>query len=465
MRRQARERAEPRVGSRPGRIPEELVLERPRAVLAAVRGFYGWRIVLFAALGLAFTAPGQTVGNSVFIDHFIADLDLTRSQVSGAYLVGTLVGGATMPFVGRWIDRFGVRLVMAFVGAGFALALVGMSAVVGFVSLLIGFTGIRMLGQGALGLVSTTSVSYWFERRRGAALGITVAIGSALMSLAPLALTRVIDVTGWRSAWIVAGVLVGVVVVSTALLGMRDRPEHVGQGMDGDVVDPQTPPSAKTGWARGEAMRTSMFWAVTGAVAAVGLIGTGLQFHQISLLGEQGLTPVEAAANFIPVTIATIAATLLVGALIDRVRPRHLIIACMVLLLGAMLAVPFVSPGVLAVVYALALGTAGGGVRSLEAAVFPRFFGLAHVGAIRGSVMALNVGSTAFGPLALAAGFDLTGSYVPAIGVLAVLPAAVIVAALFAPVPDDALLERIRQRRPTAGSEGAPAESVSQRPD
>lgn len=428
------------------------MLPRVRAVLAAVRGYYGWRIVVFAALGMAFTAPGQTVGVSVFVDEIIPALDLTRSQVSLAYLIGTLTGALTLPVVGRWIDRFGVRVVMATVGLGFAAALAGMSAVAGFASLLVGFTGIRMLGQGALGLVSTTSVTYWFERRRGLAIGITVASGAALMSLAPLLLTGIIGAVGWRASYLVAAVAVGAVVTTIALAGMRNRPEDVGQAVDGDAVDPEQPRPARGGWTRGAAMRTTMFWTITGAVAAVGLIGTGLQFHQISLLGEQGLSTVEAAANFVPQTGATIAATLLVGALVDRLHPRTLVIACMTLLLAAMLMVQVVTPGVVAIAYGLLLGTAGGGVRALEPAAFPRMFGLAHVGAIRGAVMSVNVGSTSFGPLALAAGFDLTGTYTPAILALAVLPIAVIVLALFAHTPGEP--------RPRKREVGAEAERV-----
>ena len=401
------------------------------------RTFYGWRIAVFAALGLALTAPGQTVGVSVFVDELIPALDLTRSEVSTAYLVGTLTGALAMPFVGRWIDRYGVRLVMAGVGVGFGAALVGMSAVTGFVTLLIGFVGIRMLGQGALGLVSTTSVSLWFERRRGLVVGLTIAVGGALMSLAPLLLVGVIDRLGWRTSWAVVGVVVGALVLTIGLAGMRNRPEDVGQRMDGDAPDPDDDaPAPRTGWTRGQAMRTLMFWSVTGGVATVGLIGTGMQFHQISLLGEQGLTTAQAAANFIPQTLATIAATFGAGMLADRVDPRWLVIGSMVLLGAGMLLVQVAAPGLLAVVYAVCLGTSGGSIRALEASAFPQFFGLAHVGSIRGTVMALNVGATAFGPLALARGFDITGAYSEVLVLLLALPLAVIVLTCFARKPE-----------------------------
>jgi MFS family permease len=92
-----------------------------------------------------------------------------------------------------------------------------------------------------------------------------------------------------------------------------------------------------------EALRTPMFWAVAGAVAATGMIGTGLAFHQIDLLGEQGLTPVEAAANFLPQTVAALLSTLLVGSMVDRFAPRWVLLTSMLLLAGAMIAVPLVS--------------------------------------------------------------------------------------------------------------------------
>jgi len=416
-----------------------------RARVAAQLRFYGWRVVLFAALGLALTAPGQTVGVSVFVDEIIVALDLTRSQVSTAYLVGTLTGALTMPVFGRAIDRYGVRIVMAGIGVAFGAALVGMSAVTGLASLVVGFTGIRMLGQGALGLTSTTSVALWFERRRGLALGLTVAVGGALISVTPIVLTRVIGALGWRASWVVTGIAVGSAVVAIALLGMRNRPEDVGQRVDGDAPDPDgAPPPERWGWTRAEASRTLMFWAITAGVSTVGLIGTGMQFHQISLLTGQGLSTTAAAANFVPQTVATIVATIGVGALVDRLDPRWLVIGSMAALATAMLLVPVVAPGALAIVYALCLGAAGGSIRSLEASAFPRFFGTAHIGSIRGTVMAVNVGGTAFGPLALASGAELTGSYAEVLSWLIVLPLAVAVLALVARPPTRGRLAVLR---------------------
>jgi MFS family permease len=411
------------------------LLPGPQAPRPSTR-FSGWRIVALAAIALGMTGPGQTVGVSVFVDPMMASLDLTRSQVSTAYLVGTLAGALAMPRVGRLIDDRGTRVAMALVGGGFGLVLAGMAGVTGLITLVLGFTGIRMLGQGGLSLVSTTAVAPWFDRRRGFAVGVTTAVGSALLSLVPLASAAIIPAVGWRSAWLVTAGAVWLLVLPIATLGMIDRPVDVRQRPDGaavlDEADSLAADAAELArsWTRAQALRAPMFWAVVGAVATTGMIGTGLAFHQIDLLGEQGLTPVQAAANFLPQTAAALTATLAVGAMVDRFASRYVLVGSMLLLAGAMVLVPFVAPGPLAVLYGVLLGAAGSSARALEAASFPKLFGIAHLGSIRGVVTSVGVASTAFGPVALSLGRDLTGSYVQVLVALLVLPAAVCVVAL-----------------------------------
>jgi MFS family permease len=146
---------------------------------APTKGFYGWRMVVFASVALALTGPGQTVGISVFVNPMIEELGISRTEMSTAYLIGTLVGALALPWIGQAVDRFGVRRIMALVGALFGLMLIGMSLVTNIVGLTAGFVGIRMMGQGALSLVATTAVALWFTRKRGLAMGIVSAAGGS----------------------------------------------------------------------------------------------------------------------------------------------------------------------------------------------------------------------------------------------------------------------------------------------
>ena len=405
--------------------------------------FSGWRMVLLCAVVLGLSGPGQTAGVSVFIDPMIEGLGLSRGTISTAYLVGTLAGAFAMPRIGRLIDERGARFTLTMVATAFGVVLAAMAGVTGVVTLLIGFAGIRMLGQGGVSLIATTAVAPWFDRRRGTAIGVTSAVGSALLSLVPVLSAFLIIRIGWRASWVALGLLVWLVLLPVARRGLIDQPSDVGQDVDGlddealaaaVAADVRARP-ATVDRTRGEAMRTPMFWAITGAVTATGMIGTGLAFHQIDLLGQQGLTPVQAAANFLPQTGAALVATLVVGAMVDRFAPRWVLLTSMAMLAAAMLGVGLVSSSLTAALYGMAVGAAGAAARALEGASFPQLFGLRALGEIRGVVHALSVASTAFGPLALSVGLDLTGSYLPVLRWLLVIPVGVAILGLVAPDP------------------------------
>ncbi len=402
------------------------------------RAFSGWRVLVFATIAGALSGPGQTIGVSVFVDHFIADLGLSRSEVSTAYLVGTMLAALGLPLVGQRIDRIGVSRAMTLIGVAFGVALLGMSGVQGFVSLAVGFVAIRLFGQGSLSLVSTVAVTHWFERRRGTALGIFSTGMSVLMALVPVGLSLVIEAFGWRMGWIVSAVLIWLVVVPIARFGLIDTPAHVSQHPDGIPLTPDeahtvaTRPSAT----RSMALRTARFWVLVSATASVGMLSTALNFHQISLLGDAGLTPTEAAVMFLPQVIGAAVAGLLFGYLSDRLTGRSLLPMAMALLATSLVLASRLTPGIVVVLYAISLGAAGGASRSVGATLLPRWFGTRHIGAIQGTATFLNVASTALGPVAFSLARDAAGDYEGAAFWFALVPVAAGLAALtLRPVP------------------------------
>ncbi|WP_219927216.1 MFS transporter [Prauserella shujinwangii] len=387
-----------------------------------------------AAVAMALTAPGQTAAVSVFVDPLIRDLGLSRSVVSTAYLLGTLTGAVVMPLLGRLIDRFGPRRVMATVGLCFGAILMLATIAGEAIGLTAAFVGIRVGGQGALTLVATTTVAIYVHQRRGFAVGVSSAIGAAGISLAPVLLERLVTEWGWRTVWIAEGFAVWALVLPAALLLLprRPTPRTTVAGDDGGSRSRAAP---VVDWTLSEALRTGMFWVVAGGVAVCALVTTGLNFHQLSVLGERGLSAAEAAATFVPQTVAGLVATFGLGWLADRFSDRVLIVLTMLVLALATVGAGWLTPGVTAVLYGAALGAAANGLRTLEAVAFPRSFGTAHLGAIRGVVHSVTVGASAFGPLFLALGRDAATSYRPALLAFAAFPVLITVAAVLVRTP------------------------------
>jgi MFS family permease len=236
-------------------------------------------------LGLIMTAPGQTYAVSVFIEHFIADLGLSRSVVSTLYTMGTLVGSFVLPVVGRQIDRRGPRVVMALIALFFGLACIYMGFVVNAAMLGLGFIAIRMLGQGSLGMVSTNAINQWWVRRRGKMMGLAGLTVSLLgVGGFPALINWLIPIYGWRATYMLLGLVLLLWFAPLAMMLVRDRPEQYGLQPDGfglaaaeHIALEQRVPEVN--WRLAEARRTPAFWVMAFGNAAIAMLGTGLFFR------------------------------------------------------------------------------------------------------------------------------------------------------------------------------------------
>jgi len=195
--------------------------------------FYGWVIWGAATLSLLATSPGQSFSVSLFIDHYIADFNLSRTYVSGLYGVGTFLSALSLTWVGQQIDRHGNRIVSTLIAGLFAIALLACSLLTGPVSILISFIAIRGLGQGSLGLASSTSIAEWFQSRRGFVMGLSIVVFALFQRLYLPWLQRTIDITSWRQTWTLLGGGMALLVLPLTWFLMRDHPEDFGLRPDG----------------------------------------------------------------------------------------------------------------------------------------------------------------------------------------------------------------------------------------
>lgn len=403
-----------------------------------------------AAVTVFMSAPGQSFSVAAFVDPMLAELGFARTGYSVAYMTATLVGGMILPFIGRQVDKFGARKVLPIIAVGLGLACGWMSQLSSIVGLYVGFTLIRCLGQGSLTLIANWIIGEWFQDRRGLAAGICAVGGTASVLVIPQVNNYFIDLYGWRETWMILGGIVCVTLVLPAIVWLRDRPEPLGLLPDwrfpdaarAPMSDDSAPPTDKiepsiVGYTVGEAIRFSSFWKIASVVATVSLVGTGLMFHQVSILGEQGVTRAMALSALGIQAAAATVSTLVAGILIDKIAARFVLATSMALEVCAICLLIYLPSARWVFVYSALLGLHGGIIRSAGSVIWINYFGRQHQGAIQGVSMSTMVFAAALGPVPAAIAKDTTGSYSLALWAFLALPICAGIAVLSATPPPE----------------------------
>ncbi len=413
--------------------------------------FYGWIMLGVAVLMAVATMPTQTVVVSLFNDSLRTSLELDVEQLSRAYTFGTILAAFPLPWIGRMADRHGLRLVTGVVACGCAASVAMLTQVGGLITLAVCFFFMRLLGQGSLGMLAGHTIAMWFERRLGTVHSVLAiagfAGGSALM---PAPTAWLIENHGWRVAALALAGFVLLLTLPAVLLVFRNKPEDIGQHLDGDarehathdVIHGGAPPADDPAFTRAQAMRTRAYWILLPVMCSGGLIGTALLFHMQEMLRSAGLEGAEAQAAVAiqPWPICFGVSMLALGWLVDRVRPRRLLPLAPLLTLGSCVLCLVGVSGLVADGWVVAFMAAGMGVFGVSMGVgvavgnpaIARYFGRTHHGAIRGTVSLATVAATGVGPWLAGKAYLMAGhDFVPILAAFALAGVPLAAASLF----------------------------------
>jgi MFS family permease len=272
--------------------------------------FYGW-IVL--AIGFLAIVAGYICRNtfSVFYPAIVAEFGWTRGNTALIFSINVLVYGIVAPFAGGLADRFRPRYVLASgaVLTGIGMVLCSLAYEKWHFYLLYGV--VAAIGLSIAGWVPlATLLTNWFVRRRAMVFGVLGA-GFGLSLIAAYATQYVILSLGWRTAYLIIGLLVGVVIPPVCILFIRRTPAEKGLFPDGisAAEAEEQPAHAVDGlvatyrrakeWTLGAAVRTHQFWLLFFIwVCTMGLAEQTAISQQVYFYLDAGYAPMSAAAFF-----------------------------------------------------------------------------------------------------------------------------------------------------------------------
>lgn len=184
----------------------------------------GWPVISAAAIGVGLglsPLPFYTLG--VFAGPIMQDFGWGLGQVFSAFIIYTLVGFVSAPFVGLLADKFGARRVALTSIILFGLAMMAQSFHTGSQFLWIALWGLLAIcGAGTLPITFTRAVNNAFSKHRGKALGIALIATGMFGTLAKYFAQELTTMYDWRTAYIALGLLPILISFPISLLAMRD---------------------------------------------------------------------------------------------------------------------------------------------------------------------------------------------------------------------------------------------------
>lgn len=365
------------------------------------------RVLLFAMTCGIVSAFGQTFFIALFVPHFSKFLDVSEATFGGIY-GGVTVGSALLlPIVGAKLDQWKlttfVSFVFALVAASCALIAV---APIGAL-LVVGLFGVRFAGQGLCGHTWSTSIARYFTHSRGSALALASQGHPIGEGVWPAIFLAVIVAWGWRGAFGLASalcLLLFLPLVWALLFPLDTRPSAFA------ASEAEDPPPAKVleaiapkvvaavSWTRGEVLRDWRVWILLPSWFASPFSLTGLFFHQIALAEARSFSKEGIALAFGGYAIARGAGAFLGGGLVDALGAKRVLPLILLPMATGYVTAGLFANDTAAMVYMLLAGVTLGLGGSVRGAFLAEVFGTRHLGAIRSTLGAFAVWSTALAP-------------------------------------------------------------------
>jgi MFS family permease len=377
--------------------------------------FYGWIVTAAAALGIAcsFSVLVVTI-TPIFRAPLSHEMGWSLEQIMLGPTVAGLCGLLTAPFIGALSDRYGARRII----------------LLSFVIEVLVLASFRYLGPDPLGYwlrygalavlcMGTTQVAFsriistWFNQRLGLALGIALAgvgVGGFIWSLL---IQKLIDLYGWRIAYLGIALLIAVITLPVLLLTLRDTPTAMGLTIDGTASVPARQSAAALhGMTLREAMATRQYRLMAVTFLLFGLSLQGAQLHVIPLLTERGVSAQMAAMVQALMLITVIVGRVSSGFMLDRFFAPRVAQGFVLAPVFGIAALALGVTGVPAMLSAMCIGLAVGGESDVIAYLVRRYFGLRQYSRIYGTFFSFFGAGSAIGPAATAWGLHhVSGGY------------------------------------------------------
>ncbi|WP_308417663.1 MFS transporter [Alkalihalobacterium bogoriense] len=200
---------------------------------------YGWIILCLCFLALL-AVQGVRLSFGAFIPSWEQEFSTTRANISLIATVSFIVYGISQPILGKLIDTFGVRKILAYSAFVVGLSTLLTFFVTSFWQIIILYGIVASIGfGGASNVAAAVAVTNWFQHKKGLALGMmTAGMSAGQLVIVPLCL-YLIDWLDWKMTVLILGSFLLLVIFPLLLLFLRTSPLEMGIEPYGGIKNEQ----------------------------------------------------------------------------------------------------------------------------------------------------------------------------------------------------------------------------------
>ncbi|MCP4756458.1 MAG: MFS transporter [Proteobacteria bacterium] len=401
--------------------------------------FFGWWMTLAGGLLCLWGYGFQVYGFSALFKPISRELGFSRTTTSVAASIARFEGGIEAPLVGWLSDKYGPKITILFGVFLTGLGLIAMNWINSIWSFYLVWAVICSTGTNiALSMPLDVAITNWFVKKRGTATGIKWVFSGLSGTIGLPLISWLIVSFGWRWACVVGGLVMWGVGLPLVWFFIRSRrPEYYGLLPDGvsteseeteEVMNEGIKYALETGeveFTAKEALHTKAFWLIILAYSFHGALYPVMNIHCIPFLTDRGMDPLLAAATMSIFVTASIPARFLGGVITDRVGKSHIrfllagafMMQCAGVTLFLFNQQSMVALYTFFVLYGVGMGT----TMPMTPVMRARYFGRKNFGVIAGISRIFHMPVGIVGPIAAGWIYDVTGSYISAFTLFAVL--------------------------------------------
>jgi len=374
------------------------------------------RHIGYGLLHYFFSGPGQSFFIALYIPSFLATLDLMPVLDLGLalgldlggshepehlafdwlYAGATLLSGLTLPWVGHWLDRLRLRYFSLALGLAYSLFCILIAFAGQPWMLFLAIFGLRLCGQGLMGLTASTATARFFEEGRGQALSLVsfgVSIAEIVLPLLVVALLRGIS---WQTSWLlIAASLLLVFIPLVIWLIPLDSPFQLP-----GTAEIQTA-AGPVSVSRGQVLRRPSFYLLTSVYLFVPFFITGIVINKDLLGAANGWSSDWLAVGLSLFGATRLLANLFSGPLIDAFGATRVFSFMLIPQLLAVLVLALSNHPMAMIAFFLLSGVSASLNGLASTATWAELYGPRHLGAIRSMISTFMVFSTAVAPILL----------------------------------------------------------------